>query len=128
MKRWLTSLFLLLTLAGGVLAGMPSHSGKMDSRMMSCCKKAKSKEQSPQANATRLCCALNCTDSMPTPSGVSLNFSPSAVIISDSIVKQIALLLLKKEKPLSTIFISFERESFPQKVQPKYIQHHSFLI
>jgi hypothetical protein len=125
MKKWLTSLFLVLALAGGVLAGTPLHSG--NSRMMICCKKAKDKEQTSEASIARLCCALNCTNSMPGPSGVSFNFSPSSVIISDSIVKQIAL-LLEKEKSVSTVFISFERGSLPQKSPPKYIQHHSFLI
>jgi hypothetical protein len=125
MKKWLTSLFLLFALANGVLAGTPLHSGDM--KMMKCCKKAKSKEQNPQANATRLCCALNCTNTVPAPSGVSFNFSPSGIIVSDSIAKQLASLLLKKEKP-ATVFMLFERESLSQKSPPKYIQHHSFLI
>ena len=123
-------MFLLFALAGGVLAGMPLHSGNMNSRMMSCCKKAKSKEQTPQASIARLCCALNCTESMPTPSpGTAFNFSPSGIIVSDSILKQIASLFIKKEKAVPTIFVSRdERTSFRQKFQPKYIRHHSFLI
>lgn len=125
MKKWLTSLFLVLALAGGVLAGTPLHSG--NDRMMICCKKAKDKRQTSEASIARLCCALNCTNTMPGPSGVSFNFSPSGIIISDSIAKQIAL-LLQNEKPIQTVFISFEREPFSQKFQPKYIQHHSFLI
>jgi len=125
MKKWLTSLFLLFALASGVLAGTPLHSGDM--KMMKCCKKAKSKEQTPQANATRLCCALNCTNTVPAPSGVSSNFSPSGITVSDSIARQIAL-FLRTEKPVQTVFVSQEPESLPQKSPPKYIQHHSFLI
>lgn len=128
MKIRLTSLFLILTLSSGVLAGMPLHTGSANSKMMSCCKKAKSKEQSKEANIARLCCAVNCSDSVPTPSGTSFNFSPSAIIISDSIIKQIASLLLIKEKPTTTIAYSFGRVPLAQKFQPKYIQHHSFLI
>ena len=128
MKKWLTSLFLIVALASGVLAGMPLHSGNDNSQMMDCCKKAKSKEQSREASIARLCCAVNCSDSAPTPSGTSFNFSPLAIIISDSIIKQIASLLRLKEKPSTTIAFSFGRVPLPQKNQPKYLQHHSFLI
>jgi len=41
MKKWLTSLLLILALASGVLAGMPLHSGNENSQMMDCCKKSK---------------------------------------------------------------------------------------
>jgi hypothetical protein len=54
MKKRLTSVFLLLALAGGVLAGMPMHSGNMNSRMMSCCKKAKSKERTKEAGIAQV--------------------------------------------------------------------------
>lgn len=128
MKKWLTSLFLIMALVGGVLAGMPLHSENENSQMMDCCKKAKSKEQTKEANMARLCCAVNCSDSAPTPSGTSFNFSPSTILITDSLIKQIALLLFVKEKPKATVTISFERIPLPQKFQPKYLQHHSFLI
>ena len=128
MKKRLTSLLLILAFASGVLAGMPLHSGNESSQMMDCCKKAKSKEQSKEANIARLCCAVNCSDSAPIPSGTSFNFSPSFFIISDSLIKRIALLLFIKEKPTTTIAFSFGRVPLAQKFQPKYIQHHSFLI
>ena len=125
MKKRLTPIFLLLALAGGVLAGMPFHSE--NSRMMTCCDKAKSKEKTSEVKAAQLCCALNCNDSAPTSSSSTFNFSPSTITISDSILKQIAL-LFKKESILQTVAFSFERKNFSQKSQPKYIQHHSFLI
>ena len=128
MKKWLTSLFLIVALVSGVLAGVPLYSGSENSQMMDCCKKAKSKEQSKEANIARLCCAVNCSDSAPTPSGTSFNFSPSVIIISDSIIKQIASLLLIKAKPTTTVAFSFERVPLAKKFQPKYLQHHSFLI
>lgn len=127
MKKWLTSLFLVLTLSAGVLAGMPLHAGNMNSKMMKCCQKAKSKERSPEATAARLCCAFNCSNTAPNSSGSSFNFSPSKIIVSNSILKQIAL-LIERKKPIQTITVSFERKIFSPKFQPKYIQHHSFLI
>lgn len=128
MKKRLTTLFLILAMAGSALAGMPLHSGNTNSRMMKCCEKAKSKEQSKEASLARLCCAINCGDSAPTPSGTSFNFLPSFLIINDSLIKRIALLLLIKEKHKSTAAILFERIPLAQKFPPKYIQHHSFLI
>ena len=128
MKKWLTSLFLIVALASGVLAGMPLHSENENSQMMDCCKKAKSKEQSKEANIARLCCAVNCSDPAPIPTGTAFNFSPSAIIVSDSIIKQIASLLRLKAKPNPTAAFSFERVPLAKKFQPKYLQHHSFLI
>ena len=125
MIKWFSSLLLIFAFANGVLAGMPLHSE--NSQMMKCCDKAKSKDTTPEVKAAQLCCALNCPNSAPTSSNSSFNFSPSAIIISDSIIKQIAS-LLKKEKVIQTVSFLFEREISSQKFQPKYIQHHSFLI
>lgn len=129
MKNWLTSLFLLFALASGVLAGTPVFSGSAENGMsaMECCKKKAQDCDAKSVRAAQLCCAVNCNNPMPTSPGASLNFSPSSVIISDSILKQIAS-LLKKEKTIQTISFSFERKTSFQKNQPKYIQHHSFLI
>jgi hypothetical protein len=128
MKKWLTSFFLFVALAGGVLAGTPLHSGKMSSEMMDCCDKAKGLEKTPEAEMARLCCAINCSDSAPTSPASSSNFSPSSIIISDSIIKQIALLLATQSKPTSCVTSLLERERVPRKIPPKYIQHHSILI
>ena len=118
-------LLLIFAFGSGALAGMPLH--QTSSRMMTCCDKAKSKEKTSEVKAAQLCCALNCNYSVPTSSSSSFNFSPSSFIISDSILKQIAL-LLKKESVVQTVSFSSERKTFSQKFQPKYIQHHSFLI
>ena len=127
MKNWLTSLFLLFALASGVLAGTPVFSGAAENGMsaMKCCKKQSHNVKS--LSAAQLCCAVNCDNPAPNAPGASFNFSPSSLIISDSILKQIAL-LLKKEKPVQAFSFSFERKILPQKYQPKYIQHHSYLI
>jgi hypothetical protein len=127
MKRWLTSLFLLFTLAGGVLAGMPLHAGNMDSGMMECCDKAKSKERSSEANAARLCCAVNCTSPTPTSSAGSFNFVPANIEISKSVTETISA-LFQKEKIAPRISKQYSRDIRPRIFQPKYIQHNSFLI
>ncbi len=127
MKNWLTSLFLLFALASGVLAGTSVFSGNAENGMsaMECCKKKKMDAKS--VSAAQLCCAVNCNSPAPSSPGATFNFSPSSVIISDSILKQIAA-LLKAEKPAPEVSFRFEREISSQKFQPKYIQHHSFLI
>ena len=127
MKRWLTTLILLFALVGGLLAGTPVFSGNAESGMsaMACCKKKSHNVKS--ISAAQLCCLINCNSQTPNPSGSSFNFSPSAIIISDSISNQFAP-LLKKIRSLRTISYSFERKTFSRKFQPKYIQNHSFLI
>ena len=129
MKKWLTSLFLFFSLASGALAGTPAFSGNAENGMsaMECCKKNSKDCDAKTISAAQLCCAVNCNNPAPTAPGASLNFAPSSVVISDSILKQIAL-LFAQEKPVQTVFHSFERKTLPQKFQPKYIQNHSFLI
>ena len=125
MKKWLTSLFLLATLSSGVFAGMPFHAEKTG--MMECCDKARSKERSQAASAARLCCALNCSDSAPTSSGLSFNFSPSSVTIEDSISSRIGK-LFDAGRHVPPVLHAYEWPVVSQAFQPKYIQHHSFLI
>jgi hypothetical protein len=127
MKRWVTSLFLVFALASGVLAGMPLHAGNMDSGMMSCCDKARSKEQTPEANAARLCCAVNCADPAPTSPGGTFNLAPANIEISKSVAEQISA-LFQKEKTTPRITQQYSREIRPRTFQPKYIQNSSFLI
>jgi len=125
MVRRLTLIFLLAALAGGVVAGTPLHSSS--GQMMKCCDKAKSKEQTPAANATRMCCALNCSDSAPTSSAGSFNLSPSNFTIAKSIAEQIAA-LFAEEKAASLSPTRYSREILARTFQPKYIQNSSFLI
>ena len=128
MKRWLTSLVLLLALVGGVLAGTPLFADNAESGMsaMACCKKKVNDCDAKTLSAAQLCCALNCNSLVPTSSSPSFNFSTS-YIVSDSIIKQIDLLFVKV-KLVQTISYSFEHRIFSRKFQPKYLQHHSFLI
>jgi hypothetical protein len=108
-----------------VLAGTPLYT-PMDG-MSECCKRAKSKETSPKAEASRLCCAMNCSQSVPTSSGGSTNPTPASFTITRSVADQIAALFTKeKTAPIALSFNS--REIFPRYSQPSYIQHHAFLI
>lgn len=126
MARWLTAFILLLILTGSVLAGASVFGGSQDGMSaMDCCKK-KGMNVASQ-DAARFCCAINCSDPSPTsPNGV-FNFSPSVQSITDSVLTQIVSLLGKERVSHSTSF-SFERETLTRSFQPKYIQHHSFLI
>ncbi|MDI1242736.1 MAG: hypothetical protein PSX80_12540 [bacterium] len=127
MKRLLSSLFVLFAVAGSVLAGMPMHSSLMDNKMMKCCKKAKGTEQSPSASAARLCCAVNCSDPVPTSAVTSFNFAPAIVKVTEAIEKQVAELLGRRSH-FAVHLVSKEIPRLIQASHPKYLQHHSFLI
>jgi hypothetical protein len=125
MARRLTLVFIILTLASGVLAGTPLHAP--DDGMMECCKRAKSNEQSQAAEAARLCCSVNCSSSTPTSSGVSFNPAPANFTITKSISEQIAV-LLAKGKTAPIVRLAYSQLVLPPRFQPKYIQHQAFLI
>lgn len=129
MKRWLTSLFLLFALAAGALAGATPFAGNAQNGMsaMECCKKKTNDCGAKSMSTAQLCCAVNCGNPAPNSPGASFNFSPSGIIISDSILKQIASLLNKVE-PDQPIQFSFDPEISPKRFEPKYIQNNSFLI
>ncbi len=124
MARWLTTIFVVITLASGLLAGEPLR--KSSGKMMSCCDKARSKDNSPSARAASLCCALNCSETVPTQSGGVYNYSPSGVTIVSLIVDLPDILFPKKHYPAGDL--SHSLISLPQTFQPKYIQHKSLLI
>ena len=125
MVKRLTLLFVVLSLAGGVLAGTPLHAP--NDGMMECCKRAKSKEQSKAAEIARLCCAVNCSTNAPTSSGTSFNAAPSNFTITRSIAGQIAALFVK-ERAVSINPTSYSRKVLARTFQPKYLQNNSFLI
>jgi hypothetical protein len=66
MLKRLTSLLLLLAVGAGVASGAPLHSGGRECdmedsmEMMDCCKRARSAGDTPEVQAARLCCAVNC--------------------------------------------------------------------
>jgi hypothetical protein len=131
MKKCLTSLFLFFALAAGIVAGTPVFSGGAENGMsaMECCKrKAKDCDGAKTVSAARLCCAVNCNNPAPNAPGAAFNFSPSGLVIRDSILKQIALLLVREKPAQTAISFPFERKIFSPEHQPKYIQNQSFLI
>jgi hypothetical protein len=129
MKRWLTSLFLLFALAAGALAGATPFAGNAQNGMsaMECCKKKTNDCVGKSISAAQLCCAVNCGNAAPSSPGAPVNFSPSRIIISDSILKQIVS-LLKKEEPDQPVLFSIDPKISPKRFEPKYIQNNSFLI
>jgi hypothetical protein len=118
-------LFVLFALAGGVASGTPLHA--RNDKMMKCCDKAKSKDRSPSAEAARICCATNCSNSAPIAPGGSSNFTPSNVTIYKLIAEQIAALFPKKIAT-SSATPQHTREIISRTFQPRYIQHNSLLI
>jgi len=79
------------------------------------------------AEAARLCCAVNCSEPTPTPSGISFNYSPSDTTTSKSIAEQIAALFPKEITQLPSS-PRYSRNTLSRTLQPKYIQHNSLLI
>lgn len=128
MARWLTSLGLLLILAGGVAAGTPIFSGVDQNAMPAteCCKEKRMEVQS--ASAAQLCCAVYCSSPAPSSPSRAVNFSPSAYSISDSILVQIALLFKNDSSAARRVSFFLRQTAAKPVLQPKYIQHHSFLI
>lgn len=126
MSRWLTSLLLMIAFAGGILAGMPLTMGHDEGAMADCCDKAKSGEQSPEAVAARLCCAVNCGDSAPTSSSfaANLSFTVSGATHSASFIPPYS----KRRISPPNSFLSSGLPVVLQQGRPRYIQHKSFLI
>ena len=82
MKKWLASLFLLLTLSGSVFAGVPLHFGDGECSMhgmMDCCKAALMANVSPEVAAAKLCCAVDCPTNGATSSKVAPRRAPASV-------------------------------------------------
>lgn len=115
---------ILLAVGGGALAGTSLNPG--NGKMMKCCKKASSSEMTPQANASRLCCAVHCADPAPTSSSAVFNFAPLAFNRYLSVGLQIAS-LLSSEK-IEPFVLDFSLSALPKKFPAKYVQYHSFLI
>ena len=126
MSRRLSSLFLLLVLAGGAFAGTPFMYGKDEMSAMKCCKRMKMNVASAQA--AQLCCVLNCNEPSPVAPGSTTNFSTTTVSITDSIVAQIASLFNSDLGRTAPVLPRVETAPLKKSLQPSYIKHHSFLI
>src|SRR3712207_8501869 len=68
MFKRLTAILLLVAFGAGVASGVPLHSGGKECEMgesasmemMDCCKRARLAGETPEIQAARLCCAVNC--------------------------------------------------------------------
>jgi hypothetical protein len=125
----LTSLVLLLIVAGGAFAGTPLHSSEQSCSMggamgeMDCCKAALMKAQTAESASARLCCALNCSKEGTSPtSGVRLSPQlPLAVQTYPSAVNG----FLPSITPAGRID---RLHGPPTDSHPAYIRHLSLLI
>jgi hypothetical protein len=128
MTKRLTALFLVTVMTGGVLAGMPLHSGEQECSMtamsgMDCCAAARAQDAVPEASAARLCCAVNCPQSGTTsPGGLVRPVSPLAVTAVHPAAAQ-----LPPRIPGSTLRLDSPQDH-PPNSQPTYIRHLALLI
>lgn len=94
--------------------------------MASCCKKAKSGEQSAAATAARLCCAANCTDPTGTTSGPSVPLPVLLKATQSAVERNWALLPAKRAS--HTFHYQSEHRVPAKERLPLFLRHHSFLI
>src|SRR5437870_1320665 len=129
MRTRLTSLVLLLIMAGGAVAGAPLHSNEQSCSMggamgeMDCCKAALRRSNTPQVAAARLCCSLNCSQSGTTPSNgvrVRPKMQPAP---SEHLAGAQAIL-----PPVLLLRHSSHSHSPPTDSHPAYIRHLALLI
>jgi hypothetical protein len=129
MRTRLTSLVLLLVLAGSAFAGIPLHFGESECSMgdamagIDCCKAALMEAETAQSAAARLCCALNCLQNGSTaPSNIVRVSPPSQAAVPPH--PAIAQALLNSSLPLRYI----DRAHGPPVSTPAYIRHLALLI
>ena len=130
MFKWLTSLVLIVTLAGSVLAGMPLRSDQQECAMggmsgeMDCCAKAREQAATPEVASARLCCVVNCPSSGATPSTNSIQRIPSPLAITTlhpaATQSPLVIPSLRTRSDLA--------QDHLQNSQPTYIRHLALLI
>lgn len=129
MKQRLTSLVLLLIVAGGAFAGTPLRSSEEACSMggaageMDCCKAALMKAQTAESATARLCCAVNCSKDGTSPSS-SVRPSPQLQVSVSSYPAR-AHVLLHTVPPLGRID---RLHGPPTDSHPAYIRHLALLI
>jgi len=128
MLKVLTSIVLILVLAGSLFAGTPIGAHERDCGMsgmdgMDCCDKAGMASDAPDVQAARLCCAINCQQPGPVQNGeVKPQSAPLAVVAEHPSAAQ-------------SPFTGLQPQSRPQPARdylsnspPTYIRHLSLLI
>jgi hypothetical protein len=129
MRIRLTSLVLLLVLIGSASAGIPMHSGESECNMgqamagMDCCKAALMGGVNAEADAARLCCAIDCSHEGSTPPS-SLQLSPQSQPASSDYQPGAPTL------PASLLLTVRVNRSHgpPTDSHPAYIRHLALLI
>ncbi len=127
MAKRLTSLFLLVALGIGAVAGMALHSGEHECHMpgmkdgMDCCAKARVQQDTPEVAAARLCCAINCSSPGTAQTGIQLRLSPPAAAPRTISFKTHSV-------TLSSVLRYSLASEHPQHSPPAYIQHLALLI
>lgn len=129
MRTRLTSLVLLLVLAGSASAGVPLRSGESECSMgqamagMACCQAALMGGESPEATTARLCCAINCSHEGSTPPS-GLRVSPQPQPAGSDYQPGTAAL------PASLLLTARTNRSHgpPTDSHPAYIRHLALLI
>ena len=125
MKKRLSSLFLLLVLAGSTFAGVPLHFGEGECSMhgmMDCCKTALMTNDSPEVAAAKLCCAVDCPTNGSTSSKIAPLRAPASVETPSYIVTP---------RPWITGGALFWRSEYvhgPPDSPPTYLLNLAFLI
>src|SRR5207244_3930005 len=129
MRTRLTSLVLLLIVAGGAFAGTPLHSSEQFCSMgggmgeMDCCKAALMKARTAESASARLCCALNCSKEGSSPSNSVLP-SPQLQLSLSAYPSDAQTLL-----PRLVLTSRVDRlHGPPADSHPAYIRHLSLLI
>ena len=128
MRTRLTSLVLLLIVAGGAFAGTPLHSSEQSCSMngamgeMDCCKAALLKAQTSESASAQLCCALNCSKDGTSPS--------NSVRPSPQLQRSVSAYPVSAQQLFATVFSSHVDTSHRRSLysNPAYIRHLSLLI
>lgn len=126
MQKWLTAFFLLAVMIGGVLGGVPMHSGEKEcamTGMMDCCATAQMQGDRPEVRAARLCCALNCTEPGTTVPGGSFRVSPQLAVALHGALVPPSAPLSNQAPARSNSPPGLQRQS-----HPAYIRHLALLI
>lgn len=130
LKKWMTSLVLILVLATGVLASVPVNFGGHGCSDMDCCMTKMGSTTSHDAHggalaeqASELYCFLNCSDpTLPGQAGAVSQISPSFSASNyPAAVRAPAGIPVPSPQRFST-------DIQPQNSQPVYIRHLALLI
>jgi len=128
MKKWATSLVLILVMAGGLLGGVPIHFGGHGCSDMECCmtdmESAPSHHgETPTEQAANLYCFLSCPEPLaPARTGAEGKVSPTVRADKHPVAAQSPIVI--------PIMVSrrYQDEVQQQDSHPIYIRHLALLI